>query len=41
MNAFKEGTSPECKAYKKVHYNKNNEYCLKGGRLLSFVCAEC
>ena len=41
MKAFKGCTNPECKVYKKVHYKKNDEYCLKCGKPLSFVCAEC
>lgn len=41
MKAFKGCTNFECRAYKKVHYKKDDVFCLKCGNQLSFVCAEC
>lgn len=41
MKAFRGCTNVECKAYKKVHYKKNDDFCLKCGKPLSFVCADC
>lgn len=41
MKAFKGCINPECKAYKKIHYKYDDEFCLKCGSPLSFVCAEC
>lgn len=41
MKAFKGCTNPGCKAYKKMHYKKDNSFCLSCGNPLSFVCAEC
>lgn len=41
MKAFKGCTNPDCKAYKKIHFKKDDQFCLKCGEPLSFVCAEC
>lgn len=41
MKAFKGCINTDCKAYKKIHYKKDDEFCLKCGNQLSFVCAEC
>lgn len=41
MKAFKGCTNIECIAYKKTHYKKEDKYCPKCGKPLSFVCAEC
>ena len=41
MKAFKGCTNFECIAYKKVHYKKDDVFCLKCGSQLSFVCADC
>ncbi|MCF0134004.1 MAG: hypothetical protein HUJ72_09070 [Blautia sp.] len=41
MKAFKGCINPECKAYKKIHYKKDDQFCLKCGTSLSYVCAEC
>lgn len=41
MKAFKGCTNLDCKAYKKIHYKKEDQFCVKCGQPLSFVCAEC
>lgn len=41
MKAFKGCTNPNCKAYKKIHYKKEDQFCVKCGQKLEFVCAEC
>jgi len=41
MKAFKGCINTDCKAYKKIHYKKNDEFCLKCGNQLAFVCADC
>ena len=41
MKAFKGCTNSDCKAYKKIHYKKDDQFCLKCGQQLKFVCAEC
>ena len=41
MKAFKGCTNSDCKAYKKIHYKKEDQFCVKCGQKLSFVCAEC
>ena len=41
MKAFKGCVNPEWSCYKKKHYKKSDQYCLKCGEPLHFVCAEC
>ena len=41
MKAFKGCTNVDCKAYKKIHYKNEDQFCLKCGKPLSYVCAEC
>ena len=41
MKGFKGCIDPDCKAYKKIRYQKDDEYCTKCGKMLSYVCAEC
>ncbi len=41
MKAFKGCTNEDCKAYKKIHYKENDEFCLKCGQPLNYVCADC
>ena len=41
MKAFKGCTNTDCIEYKKTHYKKDDQYCPKCGKPLSFVCAEC
>lgn len=42
MKGFKGCINPECSAYKKrTKYKKADEYCLKCGNPLSFVCSDC
>lgn len=41
MKAFKGCTNSNCRAYKKIHYKKEDQFCVKCGQPLSFVCAEC
>lgn len=41
MKAIKGCTNFECKAYKKIHFKKDDQFCTKCGKPLSFVCAEC
>lgn len=41
MRAFKGCVNLDCDAYKKIHYKKNDQFCVKCGSPLSFVCAGC
>ena len=41
MKAFKGCTNSDCKAYKKIHYKKEDQFWVKGGQQLSLICAEC
>lgn len=41
MKAFKGCTNLDCKAYKKIHYKKEDQFCVKCGQPLNFVCAAC
>lgn len=41
MRAFKCCVNLDCDAYKKIHYKKNDQFCVKCGSPLSFVCAGC
>ena len=41
MKAFKGCINQSCGAYNKIRYKRNDQYCLKCGYTLSFVCAEC
>lgn len=41
MKAFKGCTNINCKAYKKTHYKDDDEYCVKCGEPLNYVCADC
>ena len=41
MKAFKGCVNEDCIAYKKRHYNKEDNYCLVCGKELYFVCADC
>lgn len=41
MKPFKGCVNEDCSAYKKIHYRRDDRYCLKCGHPLYFVCADC
>lgn len=41
MKPFKGCVNEDCSAYKKIHYHRDDCYCLKCGHPLYFVCADC
>ena len=41
MKAFKGCINKDCKAYKKVKYKKEDQFCKACGQPLQFVCADC
>ena len=41
MKANRGCVNPECKAYKKIKYKDDDNFCSKCGRPLYYVCSDC